>query len=51
MKRGMILLLCLALLMPAARVRADEAEAFGMRIDLTAELLDFDAAGVEVTDY
>lgn len=49
-KRKLILLLCLALLMPSVCVRAEETDAFGMRIDPAAEILDFDAAGVDVTD-
>lgn len=45
--RVFVALLCLLLLFPAAGMAE---EAFGLTIDLSAEVLDFDAAGVNVTD-
>ena len=48
MKKWRLCLLCL-LLLPAAAL-ADTVDALGMTVDASAEVLDFDAAGIQVTD-
>ena len=51
MKRGLLLILCL--LLCAAQLPAlgeESVNAYGMKVDVNTEVLDFDAAGIDVTD-
>lgn len=50
MRKGLLLLLCLALCLPGISAGAESVNVFGLKTDADAETLDFDAAGINVTD-